>query len=77
MSTIPKRDREIRLVGDHALQFGLIGWIRHHACVQLVLSFTRLGCENVPGECMLPDDLPTPGFLEPFRRTFMGLEFGH
>jgi hypothetical protein len=31
----------------------------------------------VPGKRMLPDNLPSPGFLEPFRRTFLGLEFGH
>jgi hypothetical protein len=26
---------------------------------------------------MLPDYFPRPGLLEPFRRTFVGLELGH
>jgi hypothetical protein len=45
--------------------------------MQFVLSFARLGCENVAGKSVLPDHLPRPGLLEPFGRTFMGLEFGH
>ena len=65
----------IRLVGDHALQHGLIGGIRHHTGVQFVFPFARLGREYVPGERMVPDHFPRPGFPEPFRRTFMGLEF--
>jgi hypothetical protein len=67
----------IRLVGDHALQFGLIGLVRNNAGMQFVLSFARFGRENVPGECMLPDNLPRPGFLKPFGRTFVCLQFGH
>jgi hypothetical protein len=65
------------LVGDHALQHSLVGIIGDHPCVKLVFTFARLGRENVPGECMLPDNLPRPGFFEPFRRTFVGLQFGH
>jgi hypothetical protein len=65
------------LVGDHTLQLGLIGVIGDHSFVKLVLALARLGRENVPGECMLPDNLPRPGFFEPFRRTFVGLQFGH
>ncbi len=65
------------LVRDHPLQLGLVRWICDHACVQLVLTFARLGRENVPGECMLPDNLPRPGFFEPFGRTFVCLQFRH
>jgi hypothetical protein len=65
------------LVGDHALQLGLVRGIGNHSCVQFVLSFARLGGEDVPGECMLPDHLPRPGLFEPFGRTFVGVEFGH
>jgi hypothetical protein len=69
--------KSIRLVRDHAPQHSLVGGIRHHTRVQFVFSFARLGRENVPGERMMPDNLPRPGFPEPFGRTFMGLEFGH
>jgi hypothetical protein len=65
------------LVGDHALQHGLVGGIGNHVRVQFVLSFARLGGEDVPGKCVAPDNLPRPGLFEPFGRTFMGLEFGH
>jgi hypothetical protein len=65
--------KSIALVGDHALQLGLVGLVRYNASMQFVFSFARLGRKNVPGECMLPDNLPRPGFLEPFRRTFVGL----
>ena len=71
------RSISIRLVGDHPLQFGLVRLIGDHPGVKLVLPFARFGRENVPGESMLPDNLPRPGLLEPFGRTFMGLQFGH
>jgi hypothetical protein len=67
----------IRLIRDHAPQHSLVGRVRDHPRVQFVLSFARLGRENVPGECVLPDYFPRPGLLEPFRRTFVGLELGH
>jgi hypothetical protein len=67
----------IRLVGDHALQLGLIGLVRNNAGVQFVLPFARLGRENVAGEGVLPDHFPRPGFLKPFGRTFVCLQFRH
>jgi hypothetical protein len=63
----------IRLVGDHPFEHCLIGNVRHYTGVQFILSFARLGRENVPGKRMLPDHLPRPGLFEPFRRTFVGL----
>jgi hypothetical protein len=65
------------LVRNHSLQFGLVGLIGDNTSMQFVLAFARLGRQNVPGECMLPDNLPRPGFFEPFGRTFMGLKFRH
>jgi len=65
------------LVRDHALQYGLIGGIRHHARVQFVFALARLGRQDVPGKSMMPDNLSRPGFLKPFRRTFMGLQLRH
>jgi hypothetical protein len=61
------------LVGDHSLQLRLVGLIGDHRGMQLVLAFARFGRENVPGECVLPDNFPRPGFFEPFGRTFMCL----
>jgi hypothetical protein len=67
----------IRLVGDHALQLGLVSLVRNNADMQFVLPFARFGRENVAGECVLPDHFPRPGFLKPFGRTFVCLQFRH
>ena len=61
------------LVGNHALQLGLIRVIRDGRFVQLILALARLGREDVATKCMLAHNLAGPGFFEPFRRTFMGL----
>ena len=66
-----------RLVGDHALQLGLIRFISDHTSVQFVFSLARLGRQNMPGKCMLPDNFSRPGFLKPFSRTFVRLKFRH
>ena len=65
------------LVGDHALEAGLVGGVRNHSGVELVLPFARLGRKDMPGKRMLPDNLSRPGFLEPFGRTFVCLQFRH
>jgi hypothetical protein len=65
--------RDCGLVGDHSLQLRLVGNIGDHGGMQFVLAFARFGRENVPGECVLPDNFSRPGFFEPFGRTFMCL----
>jgi hypothetical protein len=45
--------------------------------MQLILTLPRLGRQDVPRKRMLADNLSRPGLFEPFRRTFVGLQFGH
>jgi hypothetical protein len=45
--------------------------------VQLILPLACLGRENVTRKSMRPHDLPRPGLLESFRRTFVRLELWH
>ena len=65
------------LVRDHPLQLRLIGSIRHHIGVKLVLPFAGFVRELVTSERMAAYDFSGSGFSEPFGRTFMSLEFGH
>jgi hypothetical protein len=65
------------LIGEHALQRGLIGWIGHYAFVQLLLAFVRFRGQDVPRKGMLANHFARAGFLEPLRRTFVGLELRH
>jgi hypothetical protein len=69
--------KKIRLVGDHAFQLGLIGVVCDNADMQLIFTFARFGRENVTGKRVLPHHFPRPGFLKPFGRTFVCLQFGH
>jgi hypothetical protein len=64
---------DFSLVGDHSLQLRLVGLIGDHRGMKLILAFARFGRENVPGECVLPDNFSRPGLFKPFGRTFMCL----
>src|SRR5579859_5529670 len=55
------------LIGEHSLQSGLIGRIGHHALVQFLLAFVRLGGQDVAAEGVVANNLARAGFLEPLR----------
>src|SRR5580693_213379 len=65
------------LVGEHALQYRLIGLVGHHGLTQFLLAFVRLRGQDMASKGMTANDFACASFLEPLRRTFVSLELGH
>jgi hypothetical protein len=65
------------LVGDHALQNLLIGWVCDYARMQLLLAFVRLGSQDVTRKSVIANDFARSRLLEPLGRTFVCLELRH
>src|SRR5262245_44931329 len=62
------------LVGQHLLQFRLVGLIGDDGLPEFTLARTALGGQNMAGERMVANDLACSGLFEPFGRAFMGLQ---
>ena len=65
------------LIGKHAFQSGLVGWIGQYPLMQFFLAFVRFRGQDMPCKGVTAHHFARARLLEPLSRTFMGLEFRH
>ena len=66
-----------QLIRKHALQFGLISFVRDNPVTELPLAGPGLRRQDVPRKRVAAGYFPRARLLETFGRTLMCLQLGH
>jgi hypothetical protein len=69
--------RTMRLIGNHALDLGHVGLVKHHISIELALALGAFGSQDVALERMAALDLARTCLLEALGRSAMSFQLRH